>query len=84
MNLIAQIAAEVGDDLSQIAHIVRLGGFVNAHRNFSDHTKVINGASDFMVAVFGLSIGTHVRAAIGASSLPLSVPVEIEATVALR
>ena len=38
MNLIAQIAAEVGDDLSQIAHIVRLGGFVNAHRNFSDHT----------------------------------------------
>ena len=84
LNIIAQIAAEVDDDMTQIAHIVRLGGFVNANQHFTEHAKIINGASDLMVAVFGSEVGTHVRAATGASSLPLGVPVEIEALVALK
>ncbi len=84
LNIIAQIAAEVDDNLEKVAHIVRLGGFVNASASFSEHAKIINGASDLMVAVFGSEVGTHVRAATGASSLPFGVPVEIEALVALK
>ena len=84
LNVIAQIVAEVDDDMTQIAHIVRLGGFVNAKTDFAEHAKIVNGASDLMVDVFGAEVGTHVRAAIGANSLPLGVPVEIEALVALK
>ncbi len=84
LNIIAQIAAEVDDDMAKVAHIVRLGGFVNAGKDFTEHAKIINGASDLMVAVFGSEVGTHVRAATGASSLPFGVPVEIEALVALK
>lgn len=58
---------------------LRLGGFVNATEIFTDHPKVINGASDFMVEVFGADIGRHARAAVGVSSLPLGAAVEIEA-----
>ena len=84
LNIIAQIAAEVSDDMTQINHIVRLGGFVNTGGNFTEHAKIINGASDLMVAVFGKENGIHVRAATGASALPFGVPVEIEALVALN
>jgi len=62
--------------------IVRLGGFVNCVAEFIDQPKVINGASDLMVQVFG-EAGKHARAAVGASSLPLGVAVEIDAIAAI-
>ena len=49
LNIIAQIAAEVDDDMRKIAHIVRLGGFVHAHTDFTEHAKIINGASDLTI-----------------------------------
>ena len=78
LALIAQAKAACGGDLSKIAQVVRLGGFVNSTPDFTDHPKVVNGASDLMVAAFG-EAGRHARAAVGAPSLPMGVAVEIDA-----
>jgi enamine deaminase RidA (YjgF/YER057c/UK114 family) len=80
VNLIAQMKAACGGDLDRVRRVVRLGGFVNCTADFTDHPKVINGASDLMVEVFG-DVGKHCRAAVGAPSLPLGAAVEIEATI---
>jgi enamine deaminase RidA (YjgF/YER057c/UK114 family) len=58
--------------------IVKLGGFVNCTPDFVDQPKVVNGASDLIVEIFG-EAGKHARAAVGAPSLPLGVAVEIDA-----
>lgn len=80
INIIAQVNAALDGDLNRVKRIVRLGGFVNCTADFTDHPKVINGASDLMVEVFG-DMGRHSRAAVGAPSLPLGVSVEIDALV---
>ena len=80
INLIAQMKAALGGDLDRVKRIVRLTGFVNCTADFTDQPKVINGASDLMVAVFG-EAGRHTRAAVGAPSLPLGAAVEIDAIV---
>jgi enamine deaminase RidA (YjgF/YER057c/UK114 family) len=77
LNLLAQAQAVLGD-LDLIARCVKLTGFVNAPADFTDHPKVIDGASGLMVDVFG-EAGKHARAAVGAGSLPLGAAVEIEA-----
>lgn len=77
VNLIAQLKAACGGDLDQLVRVIKLTGFVNATQDFTDHPKVINGASDLMVEVFGEQ-GRHARAAVGSSSLPLGVAVEVE------
>ncbi len=77
LNLIAQAREACGGDLDRIARVVKLGGFVNAISDFTDHPKVINGASDLMVEVFG-DLGRHARFAVGAPSLPLGVSVEVD------
>ena len=77
LALIAQVKSACGTDWSRFSRVVRLGGFVNSTSDFLDHPKVINGASDLMVEVFG-SCGAHSRAAVGSSSLPLGVAVEVE------
>lgn len=79
LNIIAQLNIACEGDLTRVQKCLRLGGFVNATDIFTDHPKVINGASDFMVEVFGADIGRHARAAVGVSSLPLGAAVEIEA-----
>lgn len=81
INLIAQMKAATGD-LDKIARIVKLVGFVNSGPDFEQQPAVINGASDFMVAVFG-DKGRHARSAVSAASLPFGVAVEIEAIVEL-
>lgn len=78
LALIAQARAACGGDLDRIKRVVRLGGFVNAAPDFGEHPKVINGASDVMVEVFG-EAGVHARAAVGCGSLPFGVMVEVEA-----
>jgi enamine deaminase RidA (YjgF/YER057c/UK114 family) len=82
INLIAQIKAAIGD-LDRVGRIVRLGGFVASTAAFTDQPKVVNGASDLMVEVFG-DAGRHARSAVGAPSLPLGVCVEVDAVVDLR
>ena len=77
INLIAQLKSACDGDLGRLVQVVKLGGFVNCTSDFEDHPKVINGASDLMVAVFG-EAGKHARAAVGSSSLPLGVAVEVE------
>lgn len=77
LNLIAQVKAACGGDLDRVTRVVKLGGFVNCTPDFGDHPAVINGASDFMGAVFG-DAGAHARAAVGSSSLPFGVAVEVE------
>lgn len=77
LNLIAQLRAACAGDLDRVRRVVRLGGFVHAVEGFSDHPKVLNGASDLMVEVFG-ERGRHARFAVGAPHLPFEVAVEIE------
>ena len=78
LNILAQANAAVGGDWGKIKRCVKLGGFVNCTPDFIDHPKVINGASDLIVAVMG-EAGKHARFAVGAPSLPLGVAVEIDA-----
>ncbi|SEA09309.1 RidA family protein [Rubrimonas cliftonensis] len=77
MSLIAQARAACDGDLSRIRRVVKLTAFVNSAPGFGDQPKVVNGASDFLVAVFG-DAGRHARSAVGAA-LPFGVAVEIEA-----
>jgi enamine deaminase RidA (YjgF/YER057c/UK114 family) len=78
INILAQLKQALNGDLSQVVGVIRLGGFVNAEPDFVDHPKVLNGASDLMVEVFG-EAGRHARAAVGVYSLPRNVPVEVDA-----
>lgn len=77
INVLAQAKAALGD-LEKILRCIRLGGFINAAPGFSNLAAVMNGASDFMVEVFGDS-GRHVRTTIGVAELPLNSAVEVEA-----
>lgn len=77
LALLAQARAKLGD-LDRIKRVVKLVGFVNSAPDFLDQPKVINGASNFFVEVFG-EAGRHARSAVGVASLPLGVAVEVEA-----
>ena len=83
INIIAQLKAACGGDLDRVRRIVKLGGFVNSTPEFTDQPKVINGASDLMVAVFG-DAGRHSRAAVSAGALPLGVAVEVDAVAEIE
>jgi enamine deaminase RidA (YjgF/YER057c/UK114 family) len=76
INLLAQVKAAIGD-LDKVVRVVRLGGFVNSAPDFLDGPKVLNGASDLMVAVFG-DKGRHARTTVGVASLPADASVEVE------
>ncbi len=82
VNILAQVKAVCGD-LERIVACLRLGGFVACTPDFADHPKVINGASDLMVAVLG-EAGRHARAAVGVASLPFDAAVEVEGMFELR
>jgi enamine deaminase RidA (YjgF/YER057c/UK114 family) len=77
VNILAQLKAGLGD-LDKIVRVVRLGGFINSAVGFADGPKVMNGASDLMVAAFG-DKGRHARTTIGVAALPLDAAVEVEA-----
>ena len=82
LMILAQLKAALGS-FDRVEQVVKLGGFVNCSADFTDQPKVINGASELMVAVFG-DAGKHARSAVGVPSLPLGVAVEVDAIVALR
>ena len=83
INILAQLRNALGGSLDGVVGCVRLGGFVNATPDFGDHPKVINGASDLMVQVFG-DAGKHARSAIGVASLPFGCAVEVEAIFEIK
>jgi enamine deaminase RidA (YjgF/YER057c/UK114 family) len=78
INLLAQVQAALGD-LDKVVRVVRLGGFINSAPDFLDGPKVMNGASDLMVAVFG-DKGRHARSTVGVAVLPADAAVEVEGT----
>ena len=79
VGLLARVRAETGS-LDRVKRVVKVTGFVNATPDFTQHPRVINGASDLLAEVFG-EAGRHARAAIGVGSLPLGAPVEVELIV---
>lgn len=78
VSILAQLKAATGGQIDRMTRLVKLVGFVNSVADFTDQPKVINGASDFLVAALG-DAGRHARSAVSAASLPLGVAVEIEA-----
>lgn len=82
LMILAQLNAAL-IPLDRVAHVIKLGAFVNSTADFTDQPKVANGASELMFDVFG-EIGRHARSAVGVPTLPLGAAVEIDAIVALR
>jgi enamine deaminase RidA (YjgF/YER057c/UK114 family) len=76
INLLAQVKAALGD-LDRVTRVVRLGGFINSAPGFTDGPKVMNGASDLMVEVFG-DKGRHARTTVGVSALPADAAIEVD------
>jgi enamine deaminase RidA (YjgF/YER057c/UK114 family) len=83
INLIAQAKAACDGDLDRLRRVVKITGFVASTPDFVNQPKVVNGASDLLVEVFG-EVGRHARAAVGAPSLPLDAAVEIEAVLEIE
>ena len=83
LNIISQVKKACNDDLSKVKSCVKLTGFVNSTEDFVEQPKVINGASDLIVSVFG-NAGMHTRAAVSTNSLPLGVSVEVDAIFELN
>lgn len=83
VNILAQIRDALDGDWSRLVRCVRLGGFVNCTDDYTDQPKVINGASELINTVLQ-DQGRHARAAVGVSSLPLGVSVEVEATFEVK
>ncbi|WP_199555916.1 RidA family protein [Sandaracinobacteroides hominis] len=79
--MLSTIKASVGE-LSKVRRFVRILGFVNSTDSFTQHPQVVNGFSDLMVVAFGEG-GKAPRSAVGAPSLPMNIPVEVEAVVEL-
>lgn len=79
LNALAQLKSSLGT-LDRIKRVIKVTGFVNSDPSFTEHAKVINGASDLLVSTFDEK-GKHVRAAVGVSSLPLDSTVELEIIV---
>jgi enamine deaminase RidA (YjgF/YER057c/UK114 family) len=77
INVLVHLKAACGGDLDRVRRVVRLGGFIAAPSEFTQHALVMNGASDLAVAVFG-EAGRHARTTIGVPSLPADAAVEVE------
>ena len=82
LNALAAISLVA--DLDQVERVVRVGGFVNCAPGFIEIPGVVNGASEFLIKIFGGVNGKHARTAVGVAELPLNAPVEIEMIVELK
>ena len=83
INIIAAVKTGIDGDWDKLDSFVKLTGYVNCLDNFTDQPKIINGASDMLVEIFG-DQGRHTRVAVGSNSLPLGISVEIDAIVQLK
>jgi len=78
LSIVSQAKKYLDNDISKIKSCIKLTGYVNSTDDFTEQPKVINGASDTIVKIFG-DIGIHTRAAVSTNSLPLGVAVEVDA-----
>jgi len=83
INIIAAVKTGLNGDWDKLDSFVKLNGFVNCQNDFVDQPKIINGASDMLVTIFG-DQGRHARVAVGSNTLPLGISVEIDAIVQLK
>ena len=83
MSIISQVKKACEGDLSKVKSCIKLTGFVNSTDDYTEQPKVINGASDLIVSIFG-DAGMHTRAAVSTNSLPLGVSVEVDAIFELN
>ena len=83
LNILTHLRTACGGDLDRVSRCLQLRGYVNCTPDFTDMPHVVNGASDLMVEIFG-DPGRHARAAVGVTSLPGGVAVEIEAVFEIR
>ena len=78
LSIVSQIKNHLSGNLSRVKSCIKLTGFVNSTDDFTEQPKVINGASETIVKIFG-DAGMHARAAVSTNSLPLGVAVEVDA-----
>ena len=83
INIIAAVKKGLDGDWDKLDSFVKLTGYVNCKDDFKDQPKIINGASDMLVEIFG-DKGRHTRAAVGSNALPLGISVEIDAIIQLK
>ena len=83
VNIISVLKKCINGDWNRLDSFLKLGGFVNCNNNFYDQPKIINGASDLLVKIFGEQ-GKHARFAVGSNSLPLNISVEIDAIIKIK
>lgn len=82
LEALSKIKAATGD-LSKVKKIVKVLAFINCSMDFKEQAKVMNGASDLFVSVFGKEVGAHARTSIGAIN-PRGAAVELEMVVELN
>jgi len=83
LSIVAQVKKACNGDLSKVKSCIKLTGFVNSTKDYTEQPKVINGASDLIASIFG-NAGMHTRAAVSTNSLPLGVSVEVDAIFELN
>ena len=83
LNIIAALRKSINEDWDRLENFVKLGGFVNCKENYTNQPKIINGASDLLVKIFGEQ-GKHTRFAVGSNSLPMNIAVEIDAIIKIK
>ena len=83
INIISVLKKSINGDWNRLDNFLKLGGFVNCNNDFYDQPKIINGASDLLVNIFGEQ-GKHSRFAVGSNSLPMNISVEIDAIIKIK
>ena len=83
INIISILKESIDGDWDRLDNFLKLGGFVNCNSDFVDQPKIINGASDLLVNIFGEQ-GKHSRFAVGSNSLPMNISVEIDAIIKIK
>ena len=83
INIIAALKKSINGDWNRLDSFLKLGGFVNCKNDFYDQPKIINGASDLLVKIFG-DQGRHARFAVGSNALPMNISVEIDAIIKIK
>ena len=83
LNIIAALRKSINGDWDRLENFVKLGGFVNCKDGYTNQPKIINGASDLLVNIFGEQ-GKHTRFAVGSNALPMNIAVEIDAIIKIK
>ena len=83
LNIIAALRKSINGDWDRLENFVKLGGFVNCKDGYTNQPKIINGASNLLVNIFGEQ-GKHTRFAVGSNSLPMNISVEIDAIIKIK